>query len=115
MPSFQGIQRDCNEIVARLCKKLREQFRDKSSSAKQLAECVDLLLQLNEPAEELCEEFLAHARQKIDEDLAQLDQQLKLQAGQYENLPDPNTEEPSELILTTPMVGFFTNVRLNCF
>ena len=29
------------------------------SSPKQLAECVDLLLQLNEPAEELCEEFLA--------------------------------------------------------
>ena len=29
------------------------------SSPKQLAECVDLLLQLNEPAEELCDEFLA--------------------------------------------------------
>jgi hypothetical protein len=28
-------------------------------SAKSLAECVDLLLQLNEPAEELCEEFLS--------------------------------------------------------
>ena len=29
------------------------------SSAKQLTECVDLLLQLNEPAEELCQEFLS--------------------------------------------------------
>lgn len=29
------------------------------STPKQLAECVDLLLQLNEPAEELCEEFLS--------------------------------------------------------
>ncbi len=29
------------------------------SSPKQLAECVDLLLQLNEPAEVLCEEFLS--------------------------------------------------------
>lgn len=28
-------------------------------SAKNLAECVDLLLQLNEPAEVLCEEFLS--------------------------------------------------------
>jgi hypothetical protein len=29
------------------------------STPKQLAECVDLLLQLNEPAEKLCEEFLS--------------------------------------------------------
>jgi len=31
------------------------------SSARQLAECVDLLLQLNEPAEQLCDEFLAQS------------------------------------------------------
>ena len=29
------------------------------STPKQLAECVDLLLQLKEPADELCDEFLA--------------------------------------------------------
>ena len=29
MPSFHGIQRDCNEIVNELRTKLREQFRDR--------------------------------------------------------------------------------------
>jgi arginyl-tRNA synthetase len=60
MPSFNGIQQDCQ------------------SSAKHLTECVDLLLQLNEPAEELCQEFLSHARQKIDADLARLEVQIRL-------------------------------------
>ncbi len=29
MPSFQGIQQDCNQIVEQLRERLREQFRDK--------------------------------------------------------------------------------------
>ena len=36
MPSFQGIQKDCNEIVAQLSAKLREQFRDKDVSSYML-------------------------------------------------------------------------------
>ena len=32
MPSFQGIQQDCNVIVAQLSSKLRQQFRDKNVS-----------------------------------------------------------------------------------
>ena len=34
-------------------------FLSIQSTPKQLAECVDLLLQLKEPADELCDEFLA--------------------------------------------------------
>lgn len=78
MPSFHGIQQDCQLIVEQLRTRLKQQFHIRHSSAKQLAECVDLLLQLNEPAEQLCDEFLAHARQKIDTDLQRLDVQIRL-------------------------------------
>ncbi|ESP00450.1 hypothetical protein LOTGIDRAFT_173187 [Lottia gigantea] len=100
MPSFQGINSDCNIIIEQLSQQLRQQFKDKESSPKQLAECVDLLLQLNEPPESLCDEFLSHARQKIDEDLNVLDHQIKLQAGE---ITATDLERPSQAYLNTPM------------
>ncbi|XP_072840482.2 vacuolar protein sorting-associated protein 51 homolog [Pogona vitticeps] len=76
MPSFRGIQDDCQKIMADLAQKLREKFRDGGSGAKDLAECVELLLQLNEPAEELCDEFLAHARCRLEAELQALEAEL---------------------------------------
>ncbi|GBM88079.1 Vacuolar protein sorting-associated protein 51 [Araneus ventricosus] len=46
------------------------------ASPKQLAECVDLLLQLEEPTEVLCDEFLKHAKEKLDDDLKELESHL---------------------------------------
>lgn len=119
MTSFQGISQDCNQIIQNLCQILRQQFKEKESTPKQLAECVDLLLQLNEPAEELCEEFLSHARQKIEEDLSILDRQIRLQMG--EDIKD-EAESLAEAYLATPMDvlefvdcgcnGFLSNICL---
>ncbi|XP_022337186.2 vacuolar protein sorting-associated protein 51 homolog [Crassostrea virginica] len=119
MTSFQGISQDCNQIIQHLCQILRQQFKEKESTPKQLAECVDLLLQLNEPAEELCDEFLSHARQKIEEDLSVLDRQIRLQLG--ETIKD-EVESPAEAYLATPMDvlefvdcgcnGFLSNICL---
>ncbi|CAG2186821.1 ANG2 [Mytilus edulis] len=119
MASFQGINEDCNKIIHQLCDHLREQFKDKESSAKDLAQCVDLLLQLNEPAEKLCEEFLSHARQKIDEDLQLLDRQIRLQSG--EEIKSEG-ETAAQAYLATPMDvlefvdtgcnGFLSNICL---
>ncbi|XP_064631318.1 vacuolar protein sorting-associated protein 51 homolog isoform X2 [Lineus longissimus] len=116
MPSFCSIQQDCNSIVEDLRGKLKEQFRDKESSPKQLAECVDLLLQLNEPAEELCAEFLAHARQRIDEDLDALERQLKLQSGEeLEPKPD-EPKRPADAYLNVPVdILEFVDVGCNGF
>ncbi|KAK6174364.1 hypothetical protein SNE40_017657 [Patella caerulea] len=100
MPSFQGINTDCNMIIEQLRQQLRQQFKDKESSPKQLAECVDLLLELNEPPETLCDEFLSHARQKIDEDLDILDKQIKLQAGE---ITTTESDRPAQAYLNTPM------------
>uniref|UniRef100_A0A8P4K9J9 Vacuolar protein sorting-associated protein 51 homolog n=1 Tax=Dicentrarchus labrax TaxID=13489 RepID=A0A8P4K9J9_DICLA len=66
LPSFKGIQDDCHAIMDKLAQELRQKFRDGGSSAKDLSECVELLLQLDEPAEELCDKFLSHAQSRLD-------------------------------------------------
>ncbi|XP_072514943.1 vacuolar protein sorting-associated protein 51 homolog [Salminus brasiliensis] len=77
MPSFRGIQDDCHTIMERLAQQLRHKFRDGGTSAKELSECVELLLQLDEPAEELCDKFLSHAQTRLEADLQSLEAELK--------------------------------------
>ncbi|XP_044726540.1 vacuolar protein sorting-associated protein 51 homolog [Chrysoperla carnea] len=72
MSSFQGIQEDCNIILIELKQKLRDQFKSNHATAKDLAESVDLLLQLGEPADKLCEEFLSCAEHRLGEQLVLL-------------------------------------------
>lgn len=76
LPSFRAIQDDCQVITARLAQQLRQRFREGCSGAPEQAECVELLLALGEPAEELCEEFLAHARGRLEEELSSLETEL---------------------------------------
>ncbi|XP_028839626.1 vacuolar protein sorting-associated protein 51 homolog [Denticeps clupeoides] len=77
MPSFRGIQDDCRAIMDQLAQQLRQKFRDGGSSAKDLSECVELLLQLDEPAEELCDKFLSHAQARLEADLQGLEAELR--------------------------------------
>lgn len=72
MPSFQGIQSDCDVILKELKTELRKQFSNSEASAKDLAESVDLLLQLEEPAKELCTEFLNCADKRLSDQLVLL-------------------------------------------
>lgn len=69
MQSFQGIQRDCEEILEELKSKLRLQFHKRDISIKALAENVELLLQLKESADSLCIEFLTHTERRLIEQL----------------------------------------------
>ncbi|CAL1674182.1 unnamed protein product [Lasius platythorax] len=69
MPSFQGIQKDCEDILEELKSKLRLQFHKRDTSTKALAENVELLLQLKEPADSLCIEFLMHTEGRLTEQL----------------------------------------------
>uniref|UniRef100_A0A8D3D5J1 Vacuolar protein sorting-associated protein 51 homolog n=1 Tax=Scophthalmus maximus TaxID=52904 RepID=A0A8D3D5J1_SCOMX len=77
LPSFKGIQDDCHAIMDKLAQELRQKFRDGGSSAKDLAQCVELLLQLDEPAEELCDKFLSHARSRLESDLQGLEAEIR--------------------------------------
>lgn len=72
MPSFQGIQKDCEDIIEELKTKLRAQFHKKDASTKSLAKSIDLLLQLKEPPDVLCSEFLSHAENRLLEQLDML-------------------------------------------
>uniref|UniRef100_A0A3B3Y1H2 Vacuolar protein sorting-associated protein 51 homolog n=1 Tax=Poecilia mexicana TaxID=48701 RepID=A0A3B3Y1H2_9TELE len=85
LPSFKGIQDDCNTIMEKLAQELRQKFRDGGTSAKDLSECVELLLQLDEPAEELCDKFLSHAGSRLELDLQGLET-ISLPS------PTPNTD-----------------------
>ncbi|XP_007545925.1 vacuolar protein sorting-associated protein 51 homolog [Poecilia formosa] len=87
LPSFKGIQDDCNAIMEKLAQELRQKFRDGGTSAKDLSECVELLLQLDEPAEELCDKFLSHAGSRLELDLQGLEAEIK---------PYPPTPAPKE-------------------
>lgn len=129
MPSFHGIHRDCNEIVNELRLKLREQFGDKNSDPKQLAECVDLLLQLKEPPDELCDEFLSHAKHKLDENLRDMTRHAKMNTGRQRTASSPeedddagnhgndsheDAERPSEKIMRTIPMDILEFVDSSC-
>ncbi|XP_014667495.1 PREDICTED: vacuolar protein sorting-associated protein 51 homolog [Priapulus caudatus] len=103
MPSFQGIQEDSDAIVKELKTKLRQCFRNKNSSQQELSECVDLLLQLNEPAGELCDDYLAHSKQMLDEYLSQLEYQVKLNSGEERLKLPSELDRPAEAYMNPPM------------
>lgn len=74
-------------------------LRDGGSSAKDLSECVELLLQLDEPAEELCDKFLSHARSRLETDLQGLEAEIR---------PYPSAssvKEASALMASTTAAG----------
>ncbi|XP_060520952.1 vacuolar protein sorting-associated protein 51 homolog [Cylas formicarius] len=75
MPAFKGIKSDCAIILAELKGELRKQFCRPDASAKELAESVDLLLQLDEPPKELCLEFLTCAEKRLGGQLVMLKDQ----------------------------------------
>lgn len=72
MASFKGIQSDCEVILKELKLELRSSFGNPDATAKQLAESVDLLLQLEEPPKGLCIEFLTCAERRLSEQLVML-------------------------------------------
>lgn len=64
-PSFQGIQRECEEIVGELIVRLKERLTSHSTSAAQLAESVCLLVRLQGSEEALNEKFLCSSEPRL--------------------------------------------------
>ncbi|KAF1460904.1 hypothetical protein FQV24_0000543, partial [Spheniscus mendiculus] len=69
LPSFRAIEDESHAIMADLAQRLRARLRCPP-------ECVEMLLQLEEPPEELCEEFLSHAGARLEAELAALEAEL---------------------------------------
>ncbi|KAM3869636.1 vacuolar protein sorting-associated protein 51 homolog [Diretmus argenteus] len=101
LPSFKGIQDDCHAIMDKLAQELRQKFRDGGSSAKDLSECVELLLQLDEPAEELCDKFLSHARSRLESDLRGLEAEIRPSASALSDASCDSTRRLSSAAAAT--------------
>ncbi|KAL1449691.1 hypothetical protein WDU94_002175, partial [Cyamophila willieti] len=72
LESFQGIQQDCHLTLEQLKNTLRDQFKQKEATAKDLSQAVHLLLQLREPSSSLCSEYLTHAELRVSSHLESL-------------------------------------------
>ncbi|GAV08752.1 hypothetical protein RvY_18400 [Ramazzottius varieornatus] len=108
LTAFQQIDKDCLQIMDTLKKALYQKFRRKSTTTRELAECIELFTMLQEPAEILCQEFLAHAEIRLLDDLQMLDEQLALWI-------DASTREQAADIRTFVDMGsngFLSNVCL---
>jgi hypothetical protein len=58
MPSFKGIEDDCSNIIVKLKSVLRDKFNADDSSPGELIEAADLLMQLDEPAQNLVDCYI---------------------------------------------------------
>jgi hypothetical protein len=58
MPSFKGIEDDCSNIILKLKSVLREKFNSENSTPGKLIEAADLLMQLDEPVQNLVDCYI---------------------------------------------------------
>ena len=105
MPSFSGIQTDCDQIMIQLRSALRDQLKqsgtsDTRLSTQEMTNCVYLLLLLNTPASELCDEYLESSRSKLEDHLGLLERQVllaKRASPSVDVSPDENEGKASEI------------------
>ena len=78
--SFSGIKTDCDEIMLALRGELKTKLTNKESSPPEMAKYVHLLIQLNEPVDELCDAYLMTSKEKLLESLDNLKMQVEVAA-----------------------------------
>jgi vacuolar protein sorting-associated protein 51 len=70
MPSFQSIEDDCTLIIANLKSKLYVNVNSIGSSPELVVESFQLLIQLDEPVDKLCNEFMRRTEAYLENDLS---------------------------------------------
>ncbi|XP_064382832.1 vacuolar protein sorting-associated protein 51 homolog isoform X2 [Halichondria panicea] len=111
MPSFHGIQGDCSVIVTKLISSLKKRMDDERSSTATVVETVDLLLELDQPPSDLCQQFLANSRRQLERDLSVVEQGEKpheIQNEDGETTVTMGIQEYVHLVCNS----FFANVSL---
>ncbi|XP_068146513.1 vacuolar protein sorting-associated protein 51 homolog [Drosophila tropicalis] len=76
-PSFDGIQRECDQIMGDLKEKLRRDFQRAGNTAQSLTEIGELLLQLDEKTSDLASEMLTCAGKRLHEQIVMLQDQTE--------------------------------------
>ena len=103
MPSFKGIDDDCNKIINNLKSILNRKYDAAESSTDTILECAELLIQLDESPEEICRKYIERYREGesfnkinsrfyfprsqklLDKDLEILEANIKLTKNPIEN------------------------------
>ena len=70
MPTFKNIEDDCVSIINLLKTKLYEKLNSAESSNEQISESIELLCQLGEPLETLCDQYISRSEKFLDQDLS---------------------------------------------
>lgn len=91
MNSFKGIKSDCDQIMETLRNRLLQRLQEPETKPEELAICVNLALQLNEPAEKLCDMYLETARLNLAEPFDVMQKQLAILSGE-----EFSTDRPSD-------------------
>jgi len=81
LPSFSGIQEDCERIMAGLRQSLESRLADPACEGEQLTQAVELLRELGCPSEELSCSYLQHASISLEQHLEALEAQAALAAA----------------------------------
>ena len=81
MPSFAGIQDDCDMIMTQLRSDLLARFDDPGCDGDKLGEAVELLRKLGVSGEELCDKYLDHCTSGLQPHLDSLQQQSDIMTG----------------------------------
>lgn len=79
--SFSGIKGDCDDIMHALRLQLKTQLTNKETSPKDMVDYVQLLKQLNEPVEELCDDYLSTSKEKLKDSLDSIAKQVEVAAS----------------------------------
>jgi hypothetical protein len=93
-----------------LKQKLLTRLSDRSTAPEDLSVCVDLLLQLQEPPEQLCDTYLATAQANLDDSIIVLKKQVMLASGM--EIP---SSSPSEAFESVMDILAFVDLGCNTF
>ena len=112
MASFKGIKDDCDSIMLELKQRLTARLADRSTAPEDLSACVDLLLQLNEPADQLCDAYLATAEASLQDSVQVLKKQVALASGEAIAAP---AATPSDAFESVSDILEFVDLGCNTF
>ncbi len=119
MPSFAGIKSDCDAIMVELQKNLMDKLKanDPDAAPEDLSLYVELLLQLQESPEELCEAYLGAANVKLQAPLATLKEQVEVVSGESKTglASTTSSDRPSDAFVAPMDILEFVDHGCNHF
>lgn len=99
MPTFRSIEDECNTIIANLKVKLYERLDATDSSSDVIFESVNLLYQLGEPMDNLCNKYINRVEKCLDNDLAILLLNIDMLSSASNAKADPNNTSNAQIAM----------------